>query len=347
MTCPGDNTRMPNPDDRAAMNAHAARPSGPSTDELRARLHSRLDQIDAERPDLGPALVLQRVLLTREIELLDALRAGGLPSLSLPPRYLAAKLAAGIPALHAEPIPLPTGLLTLSLRDFCERLRSGSTAAAVEGVVEAFDARGLDGVALLSACFGRDQQRVRLIAGHFGISPDLVWLVTELALAPFAHLLQGQVLSTASTGSGASAGGDAVCAALANWDRGFCPACGSWPTLIEAGADGHLLRCSFCARGWQLLNYRCIYCGNDAEGFITAAADPEQPGRRLQLCGACGGYVKVLEVAAPTVFPLVAIEDLVSLDLDMAAIQKNYVRPALPEIKKRQPGSGRGLTPLQ
>ena len=330
------------------MTAHAAVPTSHSTDELRARLNSRLDQIHSERPDLGAALSLQRVLLTSEIDLLDAIGAGGLPSLSLPPRYLAAKLGGGIPALHAEPIPLPTPLLTRSLRDFCERLASGSTAGstatAVDAVIQALDVHGLDSAALLSACFGRDQQRVRLLAGHFGVSADIVWLVSELALAPFTHLLQVQVLHKAAgigardsrAGSLESGVGsrEPVLPALANWDRGFCPACGSWPALVESGVDGHVLRCSFCALGWQLLDYRCLYCRNADDGFVTAAADPEQPGRRLQLCGACGGYVKVLDVESPTVFPLVAIEDLASLDLDMAAIERNYVRPALPDIKR-------------
>ena len=77
-----------------------------------------------------------------------------------------------------------------------------------------------------------------------------------------------------------------------------------------------------------------MYCGNDGETFLTAAPNPEIPGRRLQLCGECGGYAKVLDLPAPTEFPLVAIEDLASLDLDMAAIERQYGRPALPTLRK-------------
>src|SRR2546421_210522 len=109
-----------------------SRPGGwPSTDGLRVALNTRLDRVANERPDLIPAVDLQRNLLNREIDLLDAFRAGGVPSLSLPPRYLAAKLGRGIPALQAEPIPLPIPLLTLTLRDFCGRLAIGNMAEAV------------------------------------------------------------------------------------------------------------------------------------------------------------------------------------------------------------------------
>src|SRR5205809_452964 len=132
------------------MTGPAELPMRLSTDELRIRLSSRLDELGSKRSDLAPALALQRALLSRQIELLDVLLAGGLPSLSLPPRYLAAKLAGGVPALHGEPVPLPLQLLTLTLRDFCERLRSGSTEGPVDAVIQAIDTQGLDAGALLS-----------------------------------------------------------------------------------------------------------------------------------------------------------------------------------------------------
>lgn len=294
----------------------------PSTDELRAHLHARLDELAALRPDLDAALALQRSLLGQEIELLETFMSGGLPSLSLPPRYLAAKLNRGIPILHGEPVPLPDRLLSRALRDFCERLHAGATEDAAAGLLRAIDDGRLAPAAVLSACFGRDQMRIRVMAQHATVSPDLLWLVSELTLSPFAHLLQVRTL----THAGAHA--EKLHEALAGWDQGFCPACGSWPALVEAGG-GHVLRCSFCACGWELQSYRCIYCGNAGEDFLTAAANLEEPGRRLQLCGQCGGYTKVIKMDMPSVFPLVAIEDLTSLDLDMAALERQYARPTL------------------
>ena len=289
-------------------------------------MHARLDQLAIERPDLVPALTLQRELLDRAVELIGMFAAGGLPGLSLPPRYVAAKLGRGIPALHGEPIPLPVKVLTSCARDFCDRIASGGAGEAAVAVARALESQAVAPAALMSACFGRDQRRVRLMAAQQGLVPDLVWLVAELALSPFAHLLQVQIMGSSDEGP--------VTTARRAWDRGFCPACGSWPAVIEAVGGAHVLRCSFCAAGWQLSSYRCIYCANDGETFITAAPDPERTGRRLQACGGCGAYVKVLELATPTRFPLVAIEDLASMDLDMAAIEQKYARPPLPEIRK-------------
>jgi hypothetical protein len=43
----------------------------------------------------------------------------------------------------------------------------------------------------------------------------------------------------------------------------------------------------------------------------------------------------VLETGTPAEFPLVAIEDLASMDLDMVAMERKYLRPPLPEIRRR------------
>jgi FdhE protein len=292
--------------------------------QLRERLDRRLDDVAAARPELDRPLALQRVLLSRQIDLLEVIRTGGLPSLTLPPGYVAAKLKRGIPALHAEPVPLPSHIFALSAREFCEHLAHGGAGESATALGRALDSHALEGAALLSACFGRDQRRVRFMAAQAGVSADLAWLVAEMALAPFAYLLQRRALGCDH---------QELAAAVSAWDRGFCPACGSWPAVIEASGGGGL-RCSFCAAGWRLSSYRCLYCGNDGESFVTAAPDPEQPGRRLQLCGECGGYAKVLEVHEPIEFPLVAVEDLASMDLDVVAIERKYLKPPLPEIKR-------------
>lgn len=292
---------------------------------LRAGLDQRLDALAASRPDLDRALALQRVLLGRQLDLVDVIRTAGMPGLTLPAGYVAAKLRRGVPALHREPIPLPATLLAISAREFCDHLASGGAGEAAAAVGRAMDQHQIDVGVLLSACFGRDQRRVRLMAAQQNVSPDLAWLVAELALAPFAYLLQCRALPADHA---------AIAEASRAWDRGFCLACGSWPAIVEASGGANLLRCSFCAAAWQLSSYRCIYCGSDSERFITAAPDPEHASRRLQLCGECGGYVKAIEVPTPTEFPLVAVEDLASMDLDLVAIERKYLRPPLPEIRR-------------
>jgi FdhE protein len=97
--------------------------------------------------------------------------------------------------------------------------------------------------------------------------------------------------------------------------------------------DGHrTLRCSFCAAAWELLTYACIYCGEEGEGFVTTAPDEERKDRRVEVCTSCGGYLKSVDCAVLSPFPLLSIGDLDSMDLDMAAMEHGYARPPAKEF---------------
>jgi hypothetical protein len=282
------------------------------------------------RPDLAPAVELQRRLITLEIDLAAHVDAAALPRLSLPPRYVAAKLDRGVPALAGEPIPVPTATLAASLSRFCDALAAGGAGAVAEHIRDAIESGGIDAASLLTASLLRNQNAIRTGAAHRGLAPDLVWLVAELAAGPFAHALQRMLF--AGDTAAARPGADALVGALETWNHGYCPACGSWPALAEVARGHRTLRCSFCAAAWELKSYACVYCGESGEAFVTAAPDEERKDRRVEICGACGAYLKTLDVSRLSPFPLLAIADLETMDLDAAAMGHNYVRPPLKEF---------------
>jgi hypothetical protein len=286
----------------------------------------RWQAIREARPDLEPALALQRELLTRIVDLAGALTGGRLPKLSLPPKYVAAKLARGVPALAGEPIPLPVPILTPTLLDLCDALATGGAGEAATHIRQALAEGTLEAGSLLKASLNRDQAALRTGAFHRGMSPDLTWLIAELAVGPFVNALQRMVL-----GSGLPD----LQPALDAWSHGYCPACGSWPAVAEVAAGHRTLRCSFCASAWELSTYGCIYCGENGEGFVTAAPDQQRTDRRIEVCSGCGGYLKTIDVPELSPFPLLSISDIETTDLDVAAMEHGYARPPLKEFTKK------------
>jgi FdhE protein len=270
------------------------------------------------RPDLEPAVTLQRRLLTIVVAIADELQRSPLPRLSLPPKYLAAKLARGVPILAGEPIPVPTRPLAAATARLCEELADGGAGAAADHIREAIASGGIDAASLFTASLARDQQAIRMGATHRGISPDLLWLVGELAVSPFAWILQNALLSAPP-----------VTEAMDRWGHGYCPACGSWPAVAEVVGGHRTLRCSLCSGAWELNSYACIYCGNDDESFVTAAPDVERKDRRVEACRRCGSYLKTIDLSELSPFPLLALSDLETMDLDVAAMEHNYTRPPL------------------
>jgi FdhE protein len=271
--------------------------------DLLETAEARWSAIRERRPELAPALELQRRLLTLVAGLADGISGGRVPRLSLPPKYLAAKLTRGVPIFAGEPIPLPVPLLAPALLQLCDALADGGAGETATHIREAIANGDIEPGSLLAASLARNQPAIRTGATHRGLAPDLVWLVAELAVSPFVHLLQRMLLADAKD--------DALRSALDAWSRGYCPACGSWPALAEVAGGHRTLRCSFCS---------------------SAAPDEDRKDRRIEVCGACGGYLKTMDVAVLSPFPLLSISDIETTDLDIAAMEHGYQRPALKEL---------------
>jgi FdhE protein len=80
-----------------------------------------------------------------------------------------------------------------------------------------------------------------------------------------------------------------------------------------------------------------VYCGNSGDDFVAAAPDVSRPQRRVELCGRCSGYTKVIDVREPTPFPLLAIADLSTMHLDQGAMNRGYRRPELFDLDAIEP----------
>src|SRR4051794_27212242 len=104
----------------------------------------RWETLQAIRPDLAPAIDLQRHLLGIVSSVADALDNGRMPRLSLPQKYLAAKLARGVPVFGGEPIPLPVQLLRPALLRLCDALAAGGAAEAATHIKDAISGGAID-----------------------------------------------------------------------------------------------------------------------------------------------------------------------------------------------------------
>jgi hypothetical protein len=294
-------------------------------DGLREEAERRWESLAAARPDLRPAIDLQRLLVTEMIALLGCLdeQPSAVPELDA--AIAAASLARGIPALRGAPVDVPVAILGPGLDRCCRHLANGGAGEVARHLLETFETGRLNRGSLIAASLVRGKRAIEAGANQMGLSPDLVWLVGELAAAPLAHRLQQRLFAASDVTP-------AVGQALEAWDRGCCPACGSWPALIEYLTDRRLLRCSFCAAAWELRSRRCVYCGEDGEAFSVSVPVAEEPRHLLESCTQCGGYTKAIRVDRPADFPLVAIADLETLALDQAAMAREYGRPPLTEF---------------
>jgi FdhE protein len=176
------------------------------------------------------------------------------------------------------------------------------------------NARSIDGLALLEAALCQDDARIDALAATAGAETQVVRVVGQMAALP---LLQ-------------------VCArAMArdvppSWWESYCPVCGAWPVVAEyTGLERkRQLRCGRCGTAWAIPWLRCVFCDETHhENLGYLAPEEGDQARKVEICKTCKGYVKGLTTVRPLAPWAVLLDDLATVHLDVAALERGYRRP--------------------
>jgi FdhE protein len=115
-----------------------------------------------------------------------------------------------------------------------------------------------------------------------------------------------------------------------NWSEGYCPLCGAWPALAEVrGIErSRYLRCGRCGAEWESHVLSCPYCRTtDHEELVTLVPENGQANAVVEACRRCRGYLKSLTRLQGSPPAGVHLDDLATVDLDIAALDQKYERP--------------------
>jgi FdhE protein len=118
-----------------------------------------------------------------------------------------------------------------------------------------------------------------------------------------------------------------------DWQQGFCPICGAWPTVAELrGLErGRRLRCGWCAADWALPWLWCPFCGERRHERLGALVPQGRPdSRKIETCRECRGYLKTLTTLEPMTPLGVLLADLETVELDLVARERGWSRPPGP-----------------
>lgn len=230
------------------------------------------------------------------------------------------RLADGVatsPLLAGATVPVERALVEGWMRRLL--IMAGEAGPSGSALGGAADAASRDGPDLLEAAINDESERLRGQATTLGVDADALGALARLAAFPPLHALQRRF-------------GSAV---AADWHAGFCPVCGAWPTLAESrGLDrARHLRCARCGVGWAMPALRCPFCENTDHRQLGSLV-PEAGGeaRRIETCDRCRGYVKSVATLRAWAPDEIALADLATVDLDLAAVERDFGRPETPAV---------------
>lgn len=188
----------------------------------------------------------------------------------------------------------------LSLADAARRIRS------------AIGEDRLDVGKLLSCIFSGNRGSVEAVARDLQLDAELLWMLAQNALKPALRDWCRQLAPHAEN---------------VPWDRGYCFVCGAEASLGELRDDNQArhLRCVQCGADWRVGRLQCVYCGNEDHQTLSFLQPEGQPDNmRVEVCGKCNRYLKVITTFAPTSVEMLPIEDLATLHLDYIAWGRGF-----------------------
>jgi FdhE protein len=264
-----------------------------------------MDALLTAQPEAGPWLALLTLALEECAN--PAWEAAAVLTRLAPERQSATPLLAG------ATIRLDARLADTWVRRVLERAgRTGSQGASFRA---AAGNRSLDARAVLEAALNADSERLSAMAGDFGTDAEAFVAVAGLTPLPLLHALRrhfGPALDP-------------------QWSEGHCPVCGDWPLLAEQrGLErARRLRCGRCGSDWAQPGIRCPYCGvigHAARSTLVSEQDGEA--RKVETCLQCRGYLKIVSTLRAWASDEVPLADLATVDLDLVALERDFVRPA-------------------
>ena len=242
-----------------------------------------------------------------------------LPSIDLSTEVIARHQAQGRALLSFEAIPLDLTDLRLLVRQTADVLRRF-------GALDDLDYQKVQLV-------GRDMQLLTVVGDWYRSSAE------RSAVAPAAL---GR--ATATTPSGAQDALSEVLALamrpflsraaevlqqrsdLALWTHPHCALCGGAPdfAVITPAAERHLI-CSRCSLRWKFEPLTCPFCGNNDRSQITSfAARLADNDYRVYACDVCRRFLKAFDARRATRPVMPVVDNVATLALDAAAIQRGY-----------------------
>jgi len=188
--------------------------------------------------------------------------------------------------------------------------RSGTAKMAT---LDAAVDEDLDIFTLFRASLHQDSDHLRDFAVVLGVDPEAFQAVAAMVPVPFPQACNRRW-------------GRAI---AVSWMAGYCPVCGAWPAFAEVrGIDrSRYFRCGRCGGEWRAHLLFCPYCGNTDHKEQVSLVPESSPKSAVDACKRCLGYVKTFTTLQGSPPAKVILDDLASVELDVAAAEQGYKRP--------------------
>jgi FdhE protein len=274
------------------------------------KLLERIQQIKKKRPGYGEILDFYQKVRETQNKAKASLK---IKPIKLRKEWKELLAKEGFSLVQKEDFPLDIEASTTLFTRLCQIAKEANPhmAEQVKKINGAIAHKRIDLEKLLMG--GVKEQKIEKVADKFGLDAKV-----------FLFLIQGCTRPSIETGM------EQLHSQLDPeiWLKGYCPVCGSLPSLsLLKGEEGkRYLLCSYCGYQWRIDRLICPFCNNKEQEFLHYFCGEGEEAYRIDLCDKCHQYIKTIDYRTLEESDPV-LEDLATLHLDILAIQKGHQRP--------------------
>lgn len=272
------------------------------------RDYDGLLKIKAQHPELSPAVDMQIELLEAQHRIRSRIPV---PWIEFDADWLRRQQEAGHPLLRFEDIPLDWTNFRRLFRETADVLRRYEALdAPVADEIHAMTRAGDDLQQIVMDWFNRAAAPEKLaLAKPPQNGPEMLGEIIRLAMRPFLARCAETVQPRTD---------------FRAWSRGVCPLCGGDPELAMILADEERrLVCGRCTAAWPHRS-GCPFCGTMQPSHLTSFMSHDGH-YRLYGCLDCKRYLKAVDTRRTGRPVSLAVDSVMTLPLDAAAMQKGFI----------------------
>jgi FdhE protein len=302
------------------------------TDSLQEKIISRVQQEKHEHPEYESFLDFWEKILLVQASFYPRIQNWGK---DLPESSNLLKLKEGFPLLSWNNLPVEDRLVQELFMALCQA--TGKSNKKFEQEIPKIERwladKGQSFSEWMRLIFQDEEDSFIQKAVDLGLDADLMTFLFLSSLKPFLKVRSGELVQQLTK-------------TIEEWNRGYCPVCGSRPLLSFLQEDGRRAGvCSACEVLWPMPRFYCPNCDNTDQktlGFFFIEGDE---GVRIEVCDGCRHYLKSVDLRKKGLDPIPVLEDLLTTHLDLWAQKKGYKK--LPLFGKKKRGKPFDEDPLQ
>ncbi len=230
--------------------------------------------------------------------------------LQIPEHILSVKIPEHLPLINISDFIIDTEASGLLLKKICSIAQEANKDMAVsaKALIHAVDTGKIDVKSLFSNLLGGNDLFFDNLSKEFEIRKNILAFITYTSIFPCLSLCAEQVSTYLNKDE--------------KWEKGYCPVCGSLPSLSMLRDEGRFLFCGFCWHEWAVQRIYCPFCDNSDSRTLHYFYTEQEKDYRVDICDKCKKYIKTVVTRETERIIYPPLEQVSTLHLDIMAKEK-------------------------